>query len=234
MPAIQVTAPRCGQTKRGVTIWHYSWFESRSPGVLWLVQRPAGLIYQSIWPQKNDPLTLGELMKKFQNGLVVRDMLRLKMVRGAKIVLSHVKIHYPELDLSHVHALPINPGDEFDMRPYFAMRNRIPFKSHPPRPYPERPEPYKYPKLPSSRDPTDPSKSSSKPQSILPPISNPYQRLEHHTPQPCHRKPLFRRLPSTPAKFIFSDYPECECEERQGNSDRYSNSGSGKWIRLII
>jgi hypothetical protein len=90
-------------------------------GVLAETSRSAlALVYEAIFPLNNQPEGLPALLDRFENGNAVYAFVREHLRCGALVALSFVHVHYPEIDLELLKALPPTPSGRVDMDPHYA------------------------------------------------------------------------------------------------------------------
>jgi hypothetical protein len=73
-----------------------------------------------MFPLNNQPEGLPTLLDRFENGDVVYSFVREHLCCGALVALSFVCVHYPEIDLELLKALPPTPSGRVDMYPHYA------------------------------------------------------------------------------------------------------------------
>jgi hypothetical protein len=78
------------------------------------------LVYEAMFPLNNQPKVLHALLDRFENGNAVYAFVREHLRCGALVALSFVHVHYPEIDLELLKALPPTPSGRVDMDPHYA------------------------------------------------------------------------------------------------------------------
>jgi hypothetical protein len=73
-----------------------------------------------MFPLNNQPEGLPALPDRFENGNVVYAFVREHLRCAALVALSFVRVHYPEIDLELLKALPPTPSGRVDMDPHYA------------------------------------------------------------------------------------------------------------------
>jgi hypothetical protein len=90
-------------------------------GVLAETSRSAlELVYEAMFPLNNQPEGLPALLDRFENGNAVYAFVREHLRCGALVAVSFVRVHYPEIDLELLKALPPTPSDRVNMDPHYA------------------------------------------------------------------------------------------------------------------
>jgi hypothetical protein len=90
-------------------------------GILAEMSRSAlALVYEAMFPLNNQPEGLPALLDRFKNGNAVYAFVREHLRCGALVALSFVHVHYPEIDLELLKALPPTPSGHVDMDPHYA------------------------------------------------------------------------------------------------------------------
>jgi hypothetical protein len=90
-------------------------------GVLAETSRSAlALVHEAMFPLNNQPEGLPALLDRFENGDAVYSFIREHLRCGALVALSFVRVHYPEIDLELLKALPPTPSGRVDMDPHYA------------------------------------------------------------------------------------------------------------------
>jgi hypothetical protein len=91
-------------------------------GVLAETSRAAlALVHKVMFPLNNQPEGLPALLDRFENGNAVYRFVREHLRCGALVALSFVRVHYPEVDLELLKALPPTPTGHVDMDPHNAI-----------------------------------------------------------------------------------------------------------------
>jgi hypothetical protein len=78
------------------------------------------LVHEAMFPLNNQPEGLPALLDRFENGDVVYSFVQEHLHCGALVALSFVRIHYPEINLELLKALPPTPSGRVDMDPHYA------------------------------------------------------------------------------------------------------------------
>jgi hypothetical protein len=90
-------------------------------GVLAEMSRAAlALVHEAMFPLNNQPEGLLALLDRFENSDAVYRFVREHLRCGALATLSFVRVHYPEIDLELLKALPPTPSGRVDMDPHYA------------------------------------------------------------------------------------------------------------------
>jgi hypothetical protein len=74
-----------------------------------------------MFPLNNQPEGLPALLDRFENGDVVYSFVREHLRCGALVALSFVRVHYPEIDLELLKALPPTPSGCVEMDPHYVV-----------------------------------------------------------------------------------------------------------------
>jgi hypothetical protein len=74
-----------------------------------------------MFPLNNQPEGLPALLDRFKNGNAVYAFVREHLRYEALVALSFVRVHYPEIDLELLKALPPTPSGHVDMDPHYAV-----------------------------------------------------------------------------------------------------------------
>jgi hypothetical protein len=78
------------------------------------------LVHEAMFPLNNQPEGLLMLLDRFENDDAVYRFVQEHLRCGALIALSFVRVHYPEVDLEWLKALPPTPSGRVDMDPHYA------------------------------------------------------------------------------------------------------------------
>jgi hypothetical protein len=78
------------------------------------------LVHEAMFPLNNQPEGLPALLDRFKNGDAVYSFVREHLRCGALDALSFLRVHYPEIDLELLKALPLTPSGRVDMDPHYA------------------------------------------------------------------------------------------------------------------
>jgi hypothetical protein len=73
-----------------------------------------------MFPLNNQPEGLPALLDRFENSNAVYAFVREHLRCEALVTLSFVRVHYPEIDLELLKALPPTPSGRVDMDPHYG------------------------------------------------------------------------------------------------------------------
>jgi hypothetical protein len=73
-----------------------------------------------MFPLNNQPEGLPALLDRFENDNAVYSFVQEHLRCGGLVAFSFVHVHYPEIDLELLKALPLTPSGRVDMDPHYA------------------------------------------------------------------------------------------------------------------
>jgi hypothetical protein len=77
------------------------------------------LVYKVIFPLNRQPQSLGDLMRRFENGTAVYGFLKRCLFCGAQVALSFIRVRYPAVDMRVVGTLPATPSGVTLLTPHY-------------------------------------------------------------------------------------------------------------------
>jgi hypothetical protein len=81
-------------------------------------------IHQVMLPLNDQPSSLPDLLRRFENGEAIYRFVRQHLRCGALVALSFMRVHYPEVNMKLVKTLPPTPSGRTDMTAHYTACGR--------------------------------------------------------------------------------------------------------------